>query len=120
MSAKALRIEQAQNALMNAGTPKEQAQALQRLAWLTGDEAKGGSLKDNFVTVGGGQEWDEKAQTMRNVPQRLIDLRTGREVGQPSPPPRAIHEDRAALAIKNDTSLTRQQKEDKLRALGYT
>ena len=118
--AKALRIEQAQNALMNAGTPKEQAQALQRLAWLTGDEAKGGSLKDNFVTVGGGQEWDEKAQTMRNVPQRLIDLRTGREVGQPSPPPRAIHEDRAALAIKNDTSLTRQQKEDKLRALGYT
>lgn len=118
--AKALRIEQAQNALMHASTPKEQAQALQRLAWLTGDEAKGGSLKDNFVTVGGGQEWDEKAQTMRNVPQRLIDLRTGREVGQPSPPPRAIHEDQAALAIKNDTSLTRQQKEDKLRALGYT
>ena len=118
--AKALRIEQAQNALMHASTPKEQAQALQRLAWLTGNEAKGGSLKDNFVTVGGGQEWDEKAQTMRNVPQRLIDLRTGREVGQPSPPPRAIHEDQAALAIKNDTSLTRQQKEDKLRALGYT
>ncbi|WP_288923182.1 hypothetical protein [uncultured Ottowia sp.] len=117
---KALRIEQAQNALMHASTPKEQAQALQRLAWLTGDEAKGGSLKDNFATVGGGQEWDEKAQTIRNVPQRLIDLRTGREVGQPSPPPRAIHEDRAALSIKNDTSLTRQQKEDALRALGYT
>ena len=118
--AKALRIEQAQNALMNASTPQEQAQAQQRLAWLTSDTAPEAKLKDNFATVGGGQEWDDNAQTMRNVPQRLIDLRTGREVGQPSPPPRAIHEDRAALAIKNDTSLTRQQKEDKLRALGYT
>ena len=42
--------------------------------------AKGG--KDNFMAVGGGQEWDAQAGSMRNVPQRLVDLRTGKEVGQ--------------------------------------
>ena len=37
-------------------------------------------LKDNFSVVGGGQEWDPQGGVMRNVPQRLIDLRTGQEV----------------------------------------
>jgi len=41
----------------------------------------GGHAKDNFMTVGGGQEYDQAAGAMRNVPQRLIDLRTGQEVG---------------------------------------
>lgn len=39
------------------------------------------SLKDNFMAVGGGQEWDAQAGVMRNVPQRLVDLRTGQTVG---------------------------------------
>lgn len=41
----------------------------------------GGHAKDNFMTVGGGQEYDQAAGAMRNVPQRLIDLRNGQEVG---------------------------------------
>lgn len=39
------------------------------------------SLKDNFMAVGGGQEWDAQAGVMRNVPQRLVDLRTVQTVG---------------------------------------
>lgn len=44
---------------------------------------KGGTenMRDNFMAVGGGQEFDATANVMRNVPQRLIDLRTGQEVG---------------------------------------
>ena len=33
------------------------------------------------MTVGGGQEWDNQAGVMRNVPQSLVDLRTGQPVG---------------------------------------
>lgn len=45
--------------------------------------AAGGSenLRNNFMTVGGGQEWDNQAGVMRNVPQSLVDLRTGQPVG---------------------------------------
>lgn len=54
-------------------------QALATLAALRG---KGdANLRDNFMAVGGGQEFDATAGVMRNVPQRLIDLRTGKEVG---------------------------------------
>ena len=38
-------------------------------------------LKDNFLIVGGGQEWDPKANAMRNIDRRAIDLRTGQEIG---------------------------------------
>lgn len=73
------RLEQAQTAYLNAKTPEEQASALATMRALSG---KGeGSLKDNYMSLGGGQEWDTQANTMRNVPQRLIDLRTGQEVG---------------------------------------
>ena len=40
-----------------------------------------GSAKDNFIVAGGGQEWDAASGTMRNVPQRVIDVRTGQEIG---------------------------------------
>ena len=33
------------------------------------------------MVVGGGQEWDAQAGAMRNVPQRVIDLRTNRDIG---------------------------------------
>lgn len=39
------------------------------------------NLRNNFMAVGGGQEWDSQAGVMRNVPQRLVDLRSGQEVG---------------------------------------
>lgn len=48
---------------------------------------KNESLKDNFLTAGGGQEWDSQGGLMRNVPQRVIDLRTGQEIGSGSQQP---------------------------------
>jgi hypothetical protein len=61
-----------------AKTPEERATIAQKIRDLSG---KVSDPKDNFMVVGGGQEWDEKAGAMRNVPQRLIDLRTGQDVG---------------------------------------
>lgn len=56
----------------------------QQIQDLTG---KPGSIKDNFLTAGGGQEWDAQGGLMRNVPQRVIDLRTGQEIGSGSQRP---------------------------------
>lgn len=110
------RLEQAQTAYMNAKTPEEQASALATMRALSG---KGeGSLKDNYMSLGGGQEWDPQANTMRNVPQRLVDLRTGQEVGgQKALPP--INQNPQALAIKNNTSMNSDQKRKALQELGY-
>ena len=73
------RLEQAQTAYQNAKTPEEKAAALATMRALSGKE--GSSLKDNVVVLGGGQEYDAQAQMLRNVPQRVVDLRTGQEVG---------------------------------------
>lgn len=54
------------------------ARIAQQINQLSG---KNESLKDNFLTAGGGQEWDSQGGLMRNVPQRVIDLRTGQEIG---------------------------------------
>lgn len=54
-------------------------QALASYRALTGKGDR--SLRDNFMAVGGGQEYDAAAGVMRNVPQRLVDLRTGQEIG---------------------------------------
>lgn len=77
----AKRLEDLQNSYLAAKTPEERATFARQIQELSG---KGeGNLRDNFMAVGGGQEWDAQAGVMRNVPQRLVDLRTGREVGVP-------------------------------------
>lgn len=74
----------------SAKTPEEQSAVARKIAALAG---KTTDPKDNFMVVGGGQEWDASAGAMRNVPQRLVDLRTGQEVGatgqagKPAPAP---------------------------------
>lgn len=67
-----------------AKTQEERAAIAQQIRDLSG---KTESPKDNFMVVGGGQEWDASAGAMRNVPQRLIDLRSGREAGSTQQPP---------------------------------
>lgn len=77
-------LEQVRAAALDPkATAEQRQQALQSLNALQGKN-QSQSLRDNFMTVGGGQEWDATAGVMRNVPQRLVDLRTGQDVsGQP-------------------------------------
>lgn len=72
-----LQLQKAQQAVTNA-KPEDRPAALATLLALQG---KTESAKDNVITLGGGQEWDATAGTMRNVPQRAIDIRTGLEIG---------------------------------------
>lgn len=73
----AKRQEELQARYEAAKTQEERAAIAQQIRDLSG---KVESAKDSFMAVGGGQEWDPQANAMRNVPQRLVDLRTGREV----------------------------------------
>jgi hypothetical protein len=63
-----------------AATGAEQEALGKQLLTMSNKDPKS-SMKDNFMVVGGGQEWDAQANSMRNVPQRLIDLRTVLPVG---------------------------------------
>jgi hypothetical protein len=80
----AKRLEDLQASYQSAKTPEERNALARQIREISG---KGeGNLRDNFMTVGGGQEWDAQAGVMRNVPQRLVDLRTGQETGGPQAP----------------------------------
>lgn len=75
----AQRLESLQTRYAEAKTDADRAKIAKEIRDLSG---KGdGNLKDNFMVVGGGQEWDAQAGAMRNVPQRVIDLRTNRDIG---------------------------------------
>lgn len=76
------RLEKLQDGYLAAKTPEERAIFARQIQELSPGKGEG-NLRDNFMAVGGGQEWDAQAGVMRNVPQRLVDLRTGREVGVP-------------------------------------
>lgn len=88
-----------------AKTPEDRATIAQKIRDLSG---KNTEPKDNFMTVGGGQEWDEKAGAMRNVPQRLVDLRTGQEVGGGRKPGAAQPPKNHIDALKADPKLAAQ------------
>ena len=77
----ASRLEDLQNSYMAEQDPAKRSSIVQRMREL--QDKSEGNLRDNFMPLGGGQEWDSAANTMRNIPQRLIDLRTLQEVGVP-------------------------------------
>lgn len=64
--------------------PAKQKETAKKLAVLSGKDNQRENLKDNFIVVGGGQEYDQASGTMRNVPQTLVDLRTGQPVALPA------------------------------------
>lgn len=59
-----------------AKTPEERSAALQQLQAL----GSGATGKDRYLTVGGGQEWDQNAMAMVNRPQQVFDTQSGQYV----------------------------------------
>lgn len=109
----ASRLEDLQNSYMAEQDPAKRSSIVQRMRELQGKSE--GNLRDNFIQLGGGQEWDSAANAMRNIPQRLIDLRTLQEVGGAQ----SIDQNQQAIAIRDNPSLSREQKVEALRKLGY-
>lgn len=75
----AQRLEALQSQYENATNDADRANIAREIRAMSGKPDP--ALKDSFMAVGGGQEVDPTSGQMRNVPQRLIDLRTGKEVG---------------------------------------
>lgn len=100
-----------------AKTPEARAAIAQEIRDLSG---KATSPKDDLMVVGGGQEWDTTANTMRNVPQRVFDARTRQFVGQGGQAALpALKDNPAAMAIVNNQALSKEQRAANLRQLGY-
>mgnify|MGYP003618965515 CR=1 FL=1 len=76
---------------------------------------------NRFTVVPGGQEWDATAGTMRNVPGRVLNNQSGQFVEQPGAqrglPP--IDQNPQAVAIKENTTMSREMRAAELKKLGY-
>lgn len=112
----AQRMERLYQAYESSETPDEKASLAEQIRQLGGGNSR--SAKDNYITVGGGQEWDEQSGTMRNVPQRLFDIENQQYIteGKNLPP---IDQNPQALQIANNTKLSREERAEALRKLGY-
>ena len=70
----AARVEKLNEMYDKAETDEQRQSIMQRINRLTG--AKDQSGKDRYMTVGGGQEWDQEAGVMVNRPQQIFDTQT--------------------------------------------
>lgn len=87
---------------------------------IRGFSGKGGDQANRFTTVSGGQEWDQQAGVMRNVPGRVLNNQTGQFIDHEQAKPLApLAQSPQAIAIRGNQSMSREQKVEALRKLGY-
>lgn len=68
------RVEKLHEMYDKAQTDEQRQSIQQRINRLTGAKDQNG--RDRYMIVGGGQEWDQKAETMVNRPQQIFDTQT--------------------------------------------
>lgn len=68
------RVEKLHEMYDKAQTDEQRQSIQQRINRLTGAKDQNG--RDRYMIVGGGQEWDQKAETMVNRPQQVFDTQT--------------------------------------------
>ena len=112
------RMEGLQNEYLAAqDDPKKAEGVLKKIQALSG---KTSDPAARYTAVSGGQEWDTQAGAMRNVPGRVLNNQTGQWVQDgPAAAQAPIGQNPEALAIKNDTKMTTEQKRAALAQLGY-
>ena len=115
---KARQLQKAQEEYINEVDPAKREAKARTLQALMGKGDGTPAGKDRYITMGGGQEYDPKGGLI-NRPQEVFDTVTGKRVGAAKGGTGDIATDPMALAIKNDTKLTREQKAAQLKQLGY-
>lgn len=99
----------------NAKTAQERAQIQQEHA-----EVFGKSEVDPYLVVPGGQQLNENGQAY-TAPSAVFNRRTGDWLRQPGVAQLpSIDQNPQAIAIKNDTTMSKLQKMEALRKLGYS
>ena len=93
-------------------TSAERSVIAEKIRTLSGKDAP-----NRFTVAPGGQEWDAGAGAMRNVPARVLNNQTGQFVEQPSP--QNLGTDPRAATIRSNPDMSREQKVEALRQLGY-
>ena len=77
----AKQLSSLQQQYLAAGNDPEKQKALAaQIAALSGRSKDGGNLKDNFLVVGGEQQYDDTGQRISDTPRMVIDLRTQQAV----------------------------------------
>lgn len=109
-------IEGLYQMLEQAETDQERSTIAEQISQL---QSGSRSQKDNYITLGGGQVWDEQAQSMVNQPQQLFDIRNQQIVsaGNQLPP---LAQNPKAQTIIADRKKSREQKALELRQMGYS
>ncbi len=79
---KSQRLEALDKMYDQATTDEERKSIKARRNLLVGADT---TKKNPYMTVGGGQEWSEKAESMVNRPQQLFNYETGQFIDAPSP-----------------------------------
>lgn len=103
-------------AYMNAKTPEEQAAVAAKLNALQGK-----TTQDEYMAVSAGQSVDPATGLAVKAPDMIVNKRTGQPVqGQKQQSLAPIGQNPQAMAIKNNASLSIEQKREALRALGYS
>ena len=99
-----------------AKTPEERSAIAQQIRDLSGKESP-----NRFTVVPGGQEIDQSTQQLVTRPSSVFNNQTGQfvETSQAARQLPPIDQNQAALAIKNNTKLSREERVAQLRALGY-
>lgn len=112
----AAQIENLYQMLEQAQSEEERSSIAEQISQL---QSGSRSQKDNYITLGGGQVWDEQAQSMVNQPQQLFDIRNQQIVsaGNQLPP---LAQNPQAQAIIADGKKSREQKALELRQMGYS
>lgn len=75
------RLEKLYEQYDSAKSDEDRKSIQEKISRYTGSKADTG--KDRYMTVGGGQEWNEKSGTMVNRPQQLFDTQSQRFIDTP-------------------------------------
>ena len=75
------RVEKLYEQYDAAKTDEDRKSIQEKINRYVGDKAKTG--KDRYITVGGGQQWDDKAQATLTQPQRLFDTEMKQYIDTP-------------------------------------
>lgn len=107
------RVERLYEQYESAATPEERSAIAEQMRVLSGD-----SQAPRYAVAAGGQIVDPNTQQLITQPAQVFNTQTGQFVDQRSALP-PLEENPAVQQILQDTSLSREERARRIRALGY-
>lgn len=110
-------VEAARNQVAQEQDPTKRRSLVQYMRDIEGSTQQA----DPYLVVAGGQQVDPTSGRAYNTPSTVFNRSTGQFVQQPGQGgQQSIDQNPQAISIRNDSSLSREQKVEALRKLGYS